>query len=120
MDNPAELFLPMAGFVGGLLLWSRVAHMMLALSGLTPNPAKPRKDFEAVETACRRLVLRMAAAWMIFVGALLVYMLYHDKTGFAILFAGVEAVPLLTVALFLNTVRRLKRRTVPPKSQTSD
>ena len=120
MDNPLELLLPMAGFGAGLLLWSRVAHISIALSGLTPNPAKPRDDFAALEIACRRLVLRIAATWMIIMGALLVYMLYQEKTGFALLFAGVEAVPLLTVALFLNTMRRLKRRTVPPKSQTFD
>ena len=110
----------MAGFVGGLLLWSRVVHIGVALSGLTPNPAKPRNDFAALEGEYRRLVLRIAAAWLIVVGSVLVYMLYHEKWGFALLFAGLEVVPLLTVALFLNTMRRFKRRSVPPELPTSD
>jgi hypothetical protein len=120
MDNPLEMLLPLAGFVGGLLLWSRVAHISIALSGLTPNPAKPRDDLAALGKAYRRLVLRIAVAWMIFVGALLVYMLHHGRTGFAFLFAGIEAVPLLTVPMFVITVRRINLRKVPSKSQISD
>lgn len=120
MDNPFEMLLPMAGFVGGLLLWSRVAYMTIALSGLTPNPATPPRDFAILEKVYRRLVIRIAAAWMILVGSVLVYMLHLGKEGFALLFAGIEVVPVLTVSLFLNTMRRLKRRSVPPESQTSD
>jgi len=120
MDNLFEMLLPMAGFVGGLLLWSRVAHMTIALSGLTPNPTKTPADFVVLERAYRRIVLRIAAVWLILVGSVLVYMLYHEKVGFALLFAGIEVVPLLTVTLFLNTVRRFKRRSVPPDSPPAD
>jgi hypothetical protein len=116
MDNPLEMLLPVAGFVAGLLLWSRVAHLSIALSGLTPNPTKPTATFAVLESAYRRLVFRIAVTWMMIVGAVFGYMLYHEKTGFALLFAGIEAVPLVTVALFLKTMRRLKQRTVSPKS----
>ena len=118
MDNPFELLMPMAGFVVGLLLWSRVAHIGIAVSGLTPSPAKPREDFAALAIASRRLVPRIAATWMILFGTVLVYLLYREKTGFALLFAGIEAVPLLTVTLFFKTMRRLERRMGSPKSQT--
>jgi hypothetical protein len=120
MDNPLEMLLPIAGFVGGLLLWSRVAHISIALSGLTPNPAEPRNDIETLEAACRRLVLRIAGTWLTLGGAVLVYMIYHQKLGFALLFAGIEVVPLLTVSLYLNAVRRVRRRSVPPESRASD
>jgi hypothetical protein len=120
MDNPLELLLPMAGFIGGILLWSRVAHIAVALSGLTPNPANPVNDFGALEKAYRRMVFLIAVAWLIIMGVVLVYMLYRDKTGFALLVSGLLAVPLLTVTNFLVTVRRHKRRTATPKSQSHD
>jgi|SRR5256885_2066086 hypothetical protein len=120
MDNPFEMLLPMAGFAGGLILWSRVAHMTIALSGLAPNPAKTPGDFAVLERTCRRLMLRIAAAWLILVGSVLVYMLYHHKVGFALLFAGIEVVPLLTVTLFLNTIRRFKRRSGSARATPSN
>ncbi len=120
MDNPLELLLPMAGFIGGILLWSRVAHIIIALSGLTPNPAKPVSDFGAMEKAYRRMVFLIATAWLIVMGTVLVYMLYRDKTGFALLFSGISAVPLLTVTNFLIIVRRHKRRAATLKSQSND
>ena len=118
MNNPLQMVLPMAGFIGGLFLWSRVAHLAIAVSGLTPNPSNPGRDPEAMERACRRLVLRIAAGWLCVTGAVLAYMLYYDKTGFALLIGGVSAVPLLTVTNFLVILRRLKRRAAEHGSQS--
>lgn len=49
MDNPLEIVLPVADFIGGILLWSPVAHIAMAASGLAPNPANPVRDLGAME-----------------------------------------------------------------------
>jgi hypothetical protein len=56
MDNPLEMVLPLVGFAGGILVWSRVAHVVIAISGLEPNPSDPVRDPATLENAYRRLV----------------------------------------------------------------
>lgn len=118
MDNPLLMLLPIVGFIGGIFLWSRVAHLVIALSGLTPNPANPVKELSPVVKAYRRLVLLIAAGWLTVIGVVLAYMLYADKTGWALLFIGIFTVPLLTVTNFLVIVRR-RQRASGAKSQSS-
>ncbi len=120
MDNPLEILLPIAGFVGGIFLWSRVAHTVIAISGVTPNPSNPVNDLVAMEKAYRRIVFLIATVWLGVIGAVLVYLAYSDKTGFALLFGGILAVPLFTVPNFLIIVRRHKRRAQTRKSQSPD
>ena len=43
-------------------------------------------------------------------------MLYRGNMGFALLFGGIEAVPLVTVTNFPIGVRRYERRTAAPKT----
>ena len=118
MDTPLEMTLPIAGFVGGLFLWTRVAHIVIAISGLTPNPANPVTDLEATEKAYRRVVFLIAAVWLAVIGAVLAFMMYRENTGFALLFSGILAVPLFSISNFLIIVRRHKRRAAARKSQT--
>jgi predicted anti-sigma-YlaC factor YlaD len=99
---------------------SRVAHIAVAASGLTPNPSNPVNDLGAMEKAYRRMVFLIATVWLAVVGAVLVYMVYRNKTGFALLFGAVLAVPLLTVPNFLIIVRRHKRRVATRESRTPD
>jgi hypothetical protein len=65
-----------------------VAHLVIALSGLTPNPSSTVTEPEALEKAYRRLVLLIAAGWLMLAGAVLAYMVYTDKTGWAFLVAA--------------------------------
>jgi hypothetical protein len=118
MDNPLQMLLPISGFIGGIFLWSRVAHLVIALSGLTPNPSNAVKELTPLVEAYRRLVLLIAAGWLTVTGAVLAYMLHTDKTGWALLFGGIFAVPLFTVTNFLAIVRRHKNRAAAPKSQS--
>ena len=120
MDNPLEMILPIVGFIGGILLWSRVAHTVIAVSGVTPTPTNPVKDLEAMEKTYRRIVFLTAVVWLAVIGTVLVYMMYRDKTGFALLFGGILAVPLFTVPNFIILVRRHKRRAETRKSQQRD
>jgi len=60
-------------------------------------------------------VLLIAAGWLAVVGATLAYMLYNDKTGWALLFGGILAVPLFTVTYSLAIMRRYRNRVVAPK-----
>lgn len=120
MDNPLEMILPIAGFIGGILLWSRVAHTVIAVSGVTPTPTNPVNDLVAMEKAYRRIVFLIAIGWLGVIGAVLAYMVYRDKTGFALLFGGILAVPLFTVPNFLILVRRHKRRAEARKSKLPD
>lgn len=120
MDNPLQMLLPIVGFIGGIFLWSRVAHLVIALSGLTPNASKTKTEPAALEKAYRRLVLLIAAGWLMLTGGVLAYVLYTDKTGWALLFAGVFGVPLFTVANFLLIVRRHRSRRAGPESQSSN
>jgi hypothetical protein len=117
MDNSLQMLLPIAGFIGGIFLWSRVTHLVIALSGLAPNPTNAVKELTPLVKAYQRLVLLIAAGWLTVAGAVLAYMLYNDKTGWALLFGGILAVPLFTVTNFLVTVRRHRNRAAAPKSQ---
>ncbi|MDB5392900.1 MAG: hypothetical protein JWM91_406 [Rhodospirillales bacterium] len=117
MNDSLQILLPMAGFIGGIFLWVRVAHLAVALSGLTPNPSNPVKEFAALAKAYRRLVLLMAAVWLTVTGAAFAYMLSTEKTGWALLMGGALAVPLYTVTNFLVIVHRHKRRAAAAKSQ---
>jgi hypothetical protein len=111
MNIALQMLLPMAGFIGGIFLWSRMAHLAVALSGLTPNPSNPAREFAGLESAYRRMVLSLAAGWLIIIGTVFSHMLYSGKTGWAFLIGGLLAVPLFTVTNFLLVVRRHKRLT---------
>ena len=115
-----EMILPIVGFIGGIFLWSRVAHTVVAVSGVTPTPTNPVNDLEAMEKTYRRIVFLIAIIWLAVIGTILVYMMYSDKTGFALLFGGILAVPLFTVPNFMILVRRHKRRAETRKSQLPD
>lgn len=104
------MLLPIAGLLGGIRLWSRVVHMAIGLSGLTPYPPRTDREFAPLLRAFRRLVLVIAAAWAILFGAVLAYMLFTGKTGWALLFGGIFIVPLLTVTSFFVRVRRYQKR----------
>ena len=83
-----------------------------------PNtePGKGREGIHAPrKKAYERLVLLIAASWLAVVGATLAYMLYDDKTGWALLFGGILAVPLFTVTYSLAIMRRYRNRVVAPK-----
>jgi hypothetical protein len=110
MDNSLQMLLPLAGFIGGIFLWARVAGLLIALSGLTPKPSAASDDVASLVTAVRRLVLQLAGAWVMVIGAVLAYMLSMDKTGWALLFGGVLAVPLFTVTNFLVIAHRRQKR----------
>jgi hypothetical protein len=97
-----------------------MVYLGVALSGLTPNPTKPAREFAVLEKAYRRLVFLIALAWLTVVGAGLAYMLYTDKTGWAALLAGVFGVPFLTVPNFLAHLRRLRSRVANPKSPSPE
>jgi hypothetical protein len=110
MDNSLQMLLPIGGFIGGIFLWSRVAGLLIALSGLTPNPSGTEKDVAPAVKAVRRLVLLLAAAWLTVIGAVLTYMLYTDRIGWALLCGGLLAGPLFTVTNFFVIVRRRQNR----------
>ncbi|MDB6012232.1 MAG: hypothetical protein JWL65_4482 [Gammaproteobacteria bacterium] len=118
MDNPLQMLLPLAGFIGGIVLWSRVAHLAIALSGLTPNPSNPAKDLGAMEKSYRRVVISIAGGWLCIIGAALTYTLQHDNTDWALLLGGILAVPLFTVTNFLVIARRHRRRAATLKAQS--
>ena len=82
-----------------------------------PNtePGKGREGIHALVKAYERLVLLIAASWLAVVGATLAYMLYDDKTGWALLFGGILAVPLFTVTYFVAIMRRYRNRVAAPK-----
>jgi len=120
MDNPLEMILPIAGFIAGMYLWSRVVHIVVAVLGLIPTPNNPVTDLVAMEKAYRRMVFLFATIWLAVIGTVLACMVYRDKTGFALLFGGILAVPLLTVPNFLIVVRRHKRRAQMSKSLSPD
>jgi hypothetical protein len=117
MSNPLQWLLPAVGFMGGIILWWRVAHTAIVLSGLTPNPSSPAQDMDAMENGYRRLVLRIGTGWLCVTGAALASLLYHGQIGFALLLSGVFAVPLLAVTNFFVIVRRHKRRAANLRSQ---
>ena len=119
MDNSLQMLLPIGGFIGGIFLWARVAALLIALSGLTPNPAATNEDATPLVKAVRRLVLLLATAWLTVIGAVLAYMLYTDRTGWGLLFGGLLAVPLFTVTNFLVIVRRRQNRSSVPNSPSS-
>jgi hypothetical protein len=109
-DTPLMGILPVLGFCGGCILWTRIAYLVIAISGLTSNPGQPSKDSVAQEKVARRVVLGMAATWLLIVGCTISSFLKHGKTGFALLFGGLLVVPALTVTHFFIAVRQHRQR----------
>ena len=109
MDTPLQPVLPIVGFSGGILLWSRVAHLLIAASGLRSRKANTQNEVRELIKPIRRMMLLLAAVWLVIVGATLAYMISIDKPGWALLSAGVLAVPLFTVTNFLLVIRRRQR-----------
>ena len=117
------LVVPLAGFLAGLMLWSRLTHWAIAIFGLWPDRSKPPLDVPTAVKKVQRLVWLMSSGWVIVFGTLVGFELYTARTGWALFFGATLAVPLLMATTILKTMRKtsklIQQRAAAPQPPTS-
>lgn len=118
MNNPLLMLVPLGGFLGGMLLWSRMTHLVIAAFQVAPRAARQptsrtAEDFLTTERKFRRMIFLMSGAWLFAVGGALAETLSINRTGWSLFFGGMLVAPVLLVTVMLSFMRAVRPRQTP-------
>lgn len=104
------LLVPLVGLLAGMMLWSRLTHLLVAAFGLRSSPSRAPMDWQTAEKKGRRLVWSLLVGWLVVFGLLIGIELRIDQVGWAVFFAGMLAVPLFLAPIIFKTLRKMSDR----------
>ncbi len=114
-----QLSLPFFGFIAGVLLWSRVVHMSIAIYSAVRKVdlvALLKEPTESQLSVFLLVALLSCLGWLLAFGGLAVYLGVRaaPSTAWALFFAGIALGPAPACFFTVRNVRRMRQRSTAP------